>query len=245
MKNQITTSKQKTFQWSLFIICLFTATFFSAQEQKAKCKHEKLWGGIGHISFSGEQLNLSDLNKSLEGSSYPSIPLNSTSFGGGGVFILNNVVVGGGGAWLMNQKTQNPLSSVNLKGGYGYFSLGYVVYSNKRSLLYPTLGIGGGGYTIMVDQKNSPKDFSQQLNSPNGMVALDAGGWMANFQLSYHYFFTGKDKEGFFIGLKAGYKYSPYNWTTSINDNRLNNSPKINMNGFYATLVLGGGNITH
>ena len=225
------------------ILLLCVNPVFSQQET-TEHKQKKLYGGFGHLNFSGEQLNLSGINQALLVNNYRSISLYSSSFGGGGSFAFNNFLVGGGGSWLMHSKTQNTENSVNLKGGYGYFSFGYIVHSTKRALLYPTISVGGGGYTIIVSKNNQQNDFSQQLNSPSGMITLDAGGWMTALQLTYLHFFGKKSLEGYFVGFKAGYKYSPYNWKTKMYTTSLAGSPKINMNGLYLTLIIGGGSIS-
>jgi len=216
-------------------------TVASAQTEPSDKSPKKINGGFAHLNFSGEQLNLANLNSLLSFNNYGAISSTNFSFGGSGAYVINNFIAGGGGAWLTNSKTGNSSNSLDLKGGYGYFNFGYVVRSNKHSLLYPTVGIGGGGYTILVNKNNQQNDFSQQLKSPSGMISLDAGGWMTTIQLTYQYYLSKKTLEGFCIGIKAGYKYSPYNWSTKMNNTTLANSPKINMNGFYLTIILGGG----
>jgi hypothetical protein len=227
--------------FSLLLITVCTQALLSQTETTNKCL--KRSGGIGHLNFSAEQLNIGSLNSALSANNYGTLNPYTSSFGGGGLFSVNNMLFGGGGAWLMNTSTANSFNSVNLKGGYGCFNIGYLFSAGKRSLFYPTLGIGGGGYTIFVGQKNaSSADFEQQLNTPNGMISIEAGGWMTTFQLNYQYFFS-RSTEGFFIGLSAGYKYSPYAWSSAMNNSKLSNAPEINMNGFFVRLCLGGGSI--
>lgn len=223
------------------LLALLAGCHVKAQTETAPSR--ALYGGFGHLNFSAEQLNLGGLNASLSSGSYGSIQPYTSSFGGGGSFAIHNFLIGGGGAWLMHSNAQSPENDLNLKGGYGYFSFGYIVHSGKRSILYPAIGLGGGGYDITISRKNTKEDFSQQLNSPQGMIALEAGGWLGTAQISYQYFFSKNATEGFFIGVKAGYRYSPYNWHTTMNNTDISNAPKINMNGFYVTLILGGGSL--
>jgi hypothetical protein len=226
---------------------LFVAIFLTTARSQTEIKAEhpkKLFGGFGHLSFSGEQLNLNSFNKVLVTNKYDVINLYSPSFGGAGSYVINNFVIGGGGAWLMHAKSQNSGNTVNLKGSYGYLNLGYILYSRKHAFLFPAIGVGGGGYSIIVSKKDSPEDFSQQLNSPNGMITMNAGGWMIHSQLCYHYFLSKGDLQGYCLGIKAGYKYSPYNWNVSMNNTSLTNSPEINMNGFYLSFLIGGGGLS-
>jgi hypothetical protein len=229
----------KTTFHSLLLLILFS-TMATAQTE---VKSNKSCGGFGYFSFSGEQLHLTDLNHSLTANGYSSFNTIGTSYGGGGYFVINNFMIGGGGSWLADSRRKNPGSSQHLKGGYGCFSIGYLIYSGKRSLFYPTIGLGGGGYDMIVSKNSSSPDFTQQLNTPSGTLSANAGGWMSNIQLNYQCFFSKAGTEGFFIGLRAGYKYSPYDWSVGIDNNKLNNAPGINMNGFYASIILGGGSV--
>ena len=90
-------------------------------------------------------------------------------------------------------------------------------------------------------KKDPQTDFSQQLNSPSTSINAETGGLILNLHLSYHYFFKRTETTTFFIGLKGGYRYSPGNWKITMNDNTIDGSPGINMNGFFMTVILGGG----
>lgn len=233
----------KNFKAESFTMILLWVTFSLFSQNEAVQRKKYLCGGIGHLNFSAEQLNISGLNTALNSEYYNTVNPYSVSFGGGGHYVFGRIMVGGGGAWLMNSRTQNNNNTVKLKGGYGYFSLGYLLLKNKRSLLYPGLGIGGGGYDILITKKNARNDFRQQLNSPEGMAGIEASGWLMSAQLTYKLFLSKNTTEGFCIGLRAGYRYSPYNWHTSLNNTVLANSPTLNMNGLYVSLLLGGGSV--
>ncbi len=226
----------------LALSALFSANKLYSQEEQTSNK--KFNGGFGYCSLSGEQQNLDALNRAFEDNGYGKINPLGASIGGGGAFVLKNMVIGGGGAWLANSHENHAGASVSMKGGYGYFSFGYLVHSGKQHVLYPSLGIGGGGYGFSITKGNPPTDFTQQLNSPAGTITTEAGGWMTNFQVNYFYFLGKHNKQGFFVGLKAGYKYSPTSWKISLNNTVLEHSPNLNMNGFFCSLVFGGGNIT-
>lgn len=225
----------------MFALILITAPV-GAQEENATSK--KLWGGFGYFAFSEEQINIDNLNASLSANDYNQLNTLTSSYGGGGAFVIHNLVIGGNGAWLFGSGAMKSGNETNLSGGYGFFNMGYVVYENKHNVLYPTLGIGGGGYDLSFSKAGSSIDFNQQLTTPSGMITAKAGGFITNIQISYQHFFNKNAMQGFYIGFKAGYKYSPGTWNISINDQQLSNSPKVNMNGFFLTLYLGGGSLT-
>jgi hypothetical protein len=208
--------------------------------------HEKLplHGGFGHFNFSWEQINLNELNTALAANGFNKLSSTSISYGGGGGFCANNFIFSGVGSWLAGSGVQNADLSVDIKGGYGYFSAGYICFSGKRSVFYPSLIFGGGGYSLMISKEGN-HNFPEQLNTPQDMVTAEAGGWITGVQVAYQYFLNRNGKQGWYIGLEAGYKYSPHTWEVTVNDTKLASSPKINMNGLYLTLVFGGGSLTN
>ena len=230
---------------TVIVLLSFTTVPCAINAQSSeKNSNPKYSGGFGYFSFAGEQLNFDGLNKTMSANGYSKINNKSGSFGGGGYFMFNNFMIGGSGASLMNTQTSSSSNSLSLKGGYGFCNIGYMVYSGKRSLLYPAIGVGGGGYDIALSKNNFQGDFTQQLNAPTGMLTAKAGGWMLNAQLTYQHFLSKSVSGGWFIGLKAGYRFAPTDWNITVNNNTLNNSPKINMNGAYISILLGGGGLS-
>jgi hypothetical protein len=111
--------------------------------------------------------------------------------------------------------------------------------------LYPCLGVGGGGFDLSVGPKTTPGDFSQQLSSPTGMMKAGAAGWFVNAEITYQHFFMASGLQGFFIGARAGYRYSPTDWRFACNGQPFGNSPTINLTGLYISLLIGGGGLGH
>lgn len=221
----------------LFGILCFTTT---AQETSTRQKH---FGGFGYSHFSTEQFQSTGLNNLLKTEGYSPLPSVNTSFGGGGMFVIGNFMVGGGGAWLPEKNVSNDVNALTVKGGYGMFNLGYLVFKTKRTMLYPALGVGGGGYDLLVQKKQPSTDFASHLNSPQDMLAASAGGLLVSAEATYQYFFNREHTQGFFIGLKGGYKYAPANWRFGVNGQNFNQSPSINMTGWYVTIIIGGGSV--
>jgi hypothetical protein len=229
----------------MLIILMSLAYTTRAQEQTAKTKRQILNGGFGHFTFSGQQLNLNNLNGMLNTLGYSNLSNNYASFGGGGGFVINNFFIGGEGGSLATSNSSNQNSTLSFKAGCGYFNFGYMLHSTKRSVFYPIVGIGGGGYTMDVKLKNVNPNFQDQLNTPNSGASLQGGGLMINSQLCYQYFFAGHEKEGFFLGIKAGYRYCPTTWKMTVNSAQVSNAPGLNMNGVYVSIILGGGSLIH
>lgn len=213
-------------------------------QEGAKKEPKRLYGGFGYSNFIVQHVNHSALNKELNSNGYGSLASSNYAFGGGGMFCVRNFLFGGGGAWVLGSQAQSPQHRLSMEGGYGFFNLGYVAYSRKNLLFYPLIGAGGGGYTLKIAKKDASGNFNEQLNTPSSMAELHTGGMVADVSLNAQLFF-GKSTEGFFCGLRAGYRLSPENWNFSIGNSGAGGSPAVNMNGLYVSIILGGGSVTN
>jgi hypothetical protein len=228
---------------NVLAILLFAAGALQAQEENKKENSIGLSGGFGHCSFTAQSLDLKAWNGLLAANGYGAISSNQLSLGGGGNFALKSFLIGGEGAGFVGSSTSSALNAIDFDGGYGFLNAGYVIPAGKKWLLYPMLGAGAGGYSILIRQKNPNSNFSDQISTPNGGTLMEAGGLLFNAQLGCQYFFCGKNTQGFFVGLKSGYRFSPTAWKLRVSGTEMAGAPEINMNGFYATLILGGGSV--
>jgi hypothetical protein len=224
-------------------IIFFLLGAFNCFSQEPSATAGKLYGGFGHFSFSGQSFNIGGMNALLKQNSYGEIDPFQYSWGGGGNFVIGNWMLGGEGAGIFNSSASNADNSINFSGGYGFFNLGYLFRPAKRWLLYPALGLGAGGYDLTISSKSANRNFQDQITSPSGYVTMQSGGLLLNAQLGWQYFFCGKHTSGFFIGAKTGYRYTPAPWNFSLSGERISDGPAVNMDGFYFTLVLGGGSV--
>jgi len=236
-------TKKYKIKKTAFILLAFSLAINSFSQEEISKKREKISGGFGNFNFTAQSINIGGLNNMLSGSGYGQINPLQFSWGGGGNFVIKNFMIGGEGAGFFGASTSNANNSINFTGGYGQFNVGYMISTGKHSVLYPMIGAGGAGFSFLINQKNTKNSFYDQINSPTGSLAMDAGGLILNAHLAYQYFFCGHATQGFFAGFKAGYTYSPNSWKLNIGRNELNDSPLINMNGFYATVIFGGGNL--
>lgn len=224
-------------------ICLLVlnAGFICAQKNESKTNKTK--GAIGYMSFSHNQMDFNSLNQSLKNNGYSEMEQLVPSFGGGGYLCFKNVIIGGEGASLFDLQSGSANGDVDLSGGYGFFKVGYVVYSGKRSLLYPIIGFGGGGYDLKIRKNKGSIDFNEQLANPGGVIKLNAGGALIDARLNYEFFIHGCNKSGFLLGINAGYRYSVGRWKVKLDETTMSNAPRLNMDGFFVSITLGGGSL--
>jgi hypothetical protein len=226
----------------LIVILLFTQGILQGQQSEPNTKMKRHYGGFGYFNLSAETAAFSELNAILAKAGYEKINNISHAFGGGGFFVLKNFMIGGGGNWIPSTRTHNTDNTTIMSGGYGFTSFGYLFRLPGRLFVFPGIGLGGGGYSLLINPDRKPLNFDEQVSDPSGMLFLESGGWMLNISLTCQRFLK-RSSEGFFVALKAGYKYSPSLWEFRMYDRAITNSPRINMNGITLSLIFGGGAI--
>jgi hypothetical protein len=158
-------------------IGLILALFFSAGillgRENASITQGK--GGMGYFMGGVGMLSESGRNAVIY------------SAGGGGHSIKNRLVIGGEGHSAFGPDNA---------GGYGFFDIGYAVFSTHDIVLYPLVGIGGGAMTRDADSSVST-------------CAL------LNPAIGFDYLIYRKDRSGMLLGLRAGYTFTVYSDTWS------------------------------
>ncbi|MCD4737126.1 MAG: hypothetical protein K8R53_13865, partial [Bacteroidales bacterium] len=125
-----------------------------------------------------------------------------------------------------------------------------VLFHTKNGIIYPMLGIGGGGLTLSItDRKKHPVNFDDLLADPARESYLSTANFLLNFSIGSD-FFSLSDKEsgswaaGFLAGIKIGYvwNFGMNNWY--YGDDKLSDSPNAGISGPYIRITLGGGGVS-
>lgn len=225
---------------SFILICLLTilsCPLFSQDTDKPK-----MMGG-GEFSFGYGSFPVSDLEAFLPyGFNLSSDHL---MFGGGGRNFIGRFVIGGSGFGIIGNEINDDSLEINTGGGYGTFDFGYLVIDKPKFKLYPTLGIGGGGYDISIAER---KNISapQIREDPGQEIEISNGGFILDFRINTNWIPIlnySEDKKafgGYKTGLQLGFLYQvpSTNWSFSGGD--VTNGPDFGLQGFYARLVIGG-----
>jgi hypothetical protein len=127
-------------------------------------------------------------------------------FGGGGFAIIDRVVIGGSG-WGSSQTVGSDSLHATVEISGAEFDLGYQLFSLKRLLVAPILGIGGSGYTIELQKlSDAPLTFGQLLENPGRTSKVSFSGLTLSPQLMITVPIS-------FVGLqlRGGYCYTPMN----------------------------------
>ncbi|MCS7245745.1 MAG: hypothetical protein RMJ38_06435, partial [candidate division WOR-3 bacterium] len=114
-----------------------------------------IYGGFGGFSVGISFVDNKQLSNYLSDRGYPelkSVDLSSCGFGYG---IFRNFVIGGlgFGGFSNSDNKSNKYARYGLSGGA--FSLGYVIYSSGKLLVYPLFNIGGYSYNLKLYEKSN------------------------------------------------------------------------------------------
>jgi len=164
-------------------------------------------GGFGCFGPTVGIVNFSGLDDALAtGGITQKLGSMQWGFGGAGFALIDRVVIGGSG-WGSSQTVgSNDLrATVEIAGGE--FDLGYQLFSLKRLLIAPMLGIGGSGYTIELQKLSGmPPTFDSLLQNPGYTSKVSFSGLTLSPQLMITVPIS-------FVGLqlRGGYCYTPMN----------------------------------
>jgi len=208
---------------------------------------DRVFGGSGTFDIGIQTMDPDGLNDVLTPAGYGSLSGPALTIGGSGQGYVNNWVIGGEGAFYGFGEANSPTHELELAGGYGLFTLGYIPLQGRGFLFYPSLGAGVAGTGLDIRARQSESTFAEVIGNPddNPTREVDLGTVAPYFKLAVnlHYFplrGEGSKRYGPMLGLSAGYAFAPGRpFRQGAAD--LAGSPDFSPGGFFLTLKLGGG----
>jgi hypothetical protein len=233
---------------TLTVVVAVSILFANISQGQEITPATKEGGGMGYSMLGRSTIDIKDLNTKLESKGYSKISDNFFSVGGGGHGIINNrLIIGGEGHGLLGEEVTSGNYKNSLNIGYGFFDLGYIVYSIKDLRVYPLLGLGGGGMNLKIAEKLTSLSFDNVLDNPKRNVELSTSGFLLNLALGIDYLLKfGEDEKGragMILGLRAGYTLSPFKGGWEMDEIEISGAPEIGITGPYIRLMIGGGEI--
>ena len=218
-----------------FAVLLVTFSFVaSAQYTK---------GGGGAFTIGAVFLPVDELRAFSPGQT-PRLSAANTSIGGYGYWNIKNFVVGFKGSGFYGPVAEDNTYSYSRGGGMFTVDFGYKLMNEDQIAVYPTIGIGAGGFGYTISERRSI-----DLQSDNTPVLYQGSyNWdsvILDFSIRSEKIigFQSGDcgKGGGMLGIELGYLWSPEsdNWKTSAGSD-IQNAPSYSMQGFYARLLIGG-----
>lgn len=201
----------------------------------------------GFFMIGWQKLDLDELNSRMVPNGFPSLSENLLSLGGGGWGWKDRFLIGGEGHALLgpDEATADGAYKTQMAGGYGQLDLGYRIYTGERLNVAPVLGLGGGVVSIDLFERSSPT-FDEILSDPLTGTHLSASGFHFDVSVAIDARLTRRvkedgDEDGFAIGFRAGYAFSPGDWDWELNDQtELPGGPQLGISGPYVRFMLGG-----
>lgn len=233
-------------------ITLIAAALMSQGISGSAQAQEKIRGGKGYFMLGGNIVDIDALNTSLQSQGYPEFSDEFLSLGGGGHFIINRFIIGGEGHGFIERDERATLDDGNfetsLTAGYGFFDLGYRLFSTGGFTLYPMVGIGGGAMNLKITESAAPS-FDDVLTNPQRGTDLIIGGLLLQASLGADWTLNlrGHDvkgkRGGLLIGLRAGYIFAPIEGDWRFHETEISGGPDFGLTGPYIRLLIGGGGI--
>ncbi|MFN3135999.1 MAG: hypothetical protein ACK44H_10595, partial [Candidatus Kryptonium sp.] len=181
---------------------IFSVVFILFLSFAGANSQDRLYGGIGYFNVGVNFLNFEKLNQVLSGKNRAEFKNVLFATGGGGFAILGNFMIGGEGFGFIAQKQDKGNYRSVLSGGAGFFKVGYVAYQTNNLLIYPMLGLGGGGLDLKTFERKT-SDFEGGISNPSA--------FNANFSAFIVDISGGVDfiPRHWVLGLRVGYLFSP------------------------------------
>jgi len=238
--------KPKIVAFSALLTLMGFLLVTNAESQEAISKVKKA-EARGYFMFGGSTIDIDALNSRLENKGYSGLSDDFVSFGGGGHVIMDRVILGVEGHWLGGEEEESTIASghfkTSLSGAYGFFNLGYLIYSKNDLNVYPLLGLGGGGMWLKI----GPYSFDDILENPRRGAELSTGGFLFNLALGTDYLMKlwkdEKGEGGLVFGLRLGYTLAPIENGWEMDGISLSGDPQIAITGPYIRFMIGGGGI--
>ena len=216
----------------LVFISLTITTLIFAQQQNSS-----IYGGQGYFIFGQNNLDIATLNNALLSKGYSTFTDKLISFGAGGYGIEKNIIIGGEGFALNGETKSQGSYKLSLTGGAGFFNLGYVLLSNNKYILYPLLGIGGGGIVLQIADQN-PTTVDNILSNPKRSSEITCGALLIKVSVGLDFILSSK-KPNFSPGLKLGYIFAPIKSEWTDGNTTLGKEPEIGFSGFFFNFTIG------
>lgn len=221
----------------LFLGCL------SVQAQQRAAYGGIGYGDIGMHSVPNALNTILEAQGLLSGGSFPGL---SPGFGGGGFGIINNFIIGGQGfGSFLNNRVYNS-TELDYGLGGGLFTLGYTFVNRNGNFFYPTLGIGGAGLELEIENNGtSALTFGNESILPDQRRTFEAGTGLAEIALNFQRMIL--DPEGgIAVGFRIGYRQSliPAQWYVYgafDDEDSLGDIENLNISQFFFSITIGGG----
>ena len=199
-------------------------------------------GGGGYVSVGTNFISTQSLDRSLGQYQLPMFGSGQNFFtlGGGGGSFINRFYFGGYGEGHLGLSASNDLYKSKMSGGHGLVHIGYALLQSESFVFYPTIGIGGGGTTMRIDEGSAyDENVSGLLLAPD--TKLSTGYMLLKLGLSADFPINPDPTNhgGLLLGVSAGYQLVPFSSRWKDGGDTVPELAKFDPSGFYLRLKVG------
>ncbi len=174
-------------------LCLLLTTLAVQAQSTTPIPRGKLYL-VTQVQFP----SFNNLNHELTASGYAPVTVSFGS-GTGGYGSIHRWIIGGEGNYFSAEQKENG-KTTSMNGGWGFLFAGYVL-SKGKVLVYPSLGIGGGGAAVHLITNAGNNTLGDLLATEGNSTSISMGSFLVNTAISLEYPIGNQ----FDIGLKASY----------------------------------------
>ena len=204
---------------------------------------QKYVGGAGGMNAGAVHYDMDGFNQFLpEG--YPTLSGDFLTIGGDGYFMYENFVIGGSGHGMFGDEIRFNQQKAAIGGGMGFFQFGYDFLHKDNLKLYPLVGIGGGGLTMVFSTLgNVSASDVKQGNTDGNYLQTDIswGSALLDLGIGFDYFPESEGKSSPRLGVRAGYIFAPLPSDFSYGGGPITGASSFSLNGYYFRIIIGGG----
>jgi hypothetical protein len=197
-------------------------------------------GGGGHFALGSVRLELDELNGLFTANGLPTVESSAISFGGGGYAVNGRLVLGGEGHGFMlgDETTADGRTGLRVGGGYGVAILGWELNPGSNLRIQPRAGIGGGGYSVQIGDREVPR-LEDVLADPGRGSNLTHGGLVRTLGIRVEGTFRGSG--GPVLGVEWGRVKGLGSWGWASDWGDVTRGPNLPFEGNYIRGTIGGG----
>jgi hypothetical protein len=231
----------------VFAMTALTAiTFAAGSPARAQAQASLLGPGAAYIGGGISQLETGALNDRLAANGYPTFGRTAGSPGIGAYRILSNgLMLGIEATGLVMDEKMHDGREVRIGGGYATLGVGYLVPLSRRTRVYPRLGVGGGGLSLVIREKEDTVLFDDVLSNPQPAASHDEtilthAGFVVDLGGGLE-FLPSRRGGSPLIGLRVGYLLAASNndWD-NVYQGVATGGPEASISGVYLRVVIGG-----
>ena len=225
------------------VISIVTVLFLVQFDLFAQGEQGKVvTGGGGYVSIGTNFISTQSLDRSLGQYQLPMFGSGQRffTFGGGGGSFINRFYFGGYGEGHVGLSASNDLYKSKMSGGHGLVHIGYALSQSESFVFYPTIGIGGGGTTMRIDEGPSyDESVSGLLLAPD--TKLSTGYMLLKLGLNADFPINPDPTNhgGLLLGVSAGYQLVPFSSRWKDGGDTVPELAKFDPSGFYLRLKVG------